>query len=271
MSPAFREFLTLAPLGFAVGVYGTIIGSGGGSLLVPLLLILLPDETPATVTSMSLMVVFFTAYSGSVSYMRSGRIDYRAAALFFLAGVPGAVLGPALTHQVPRQHFAAAFGVLLLVGGIWLAVVADRPAELARRVPRKRPARGAGHFNPLLGAIGVSYICMIATLFGLGGGVLYVPFLIRGLGFPPHVATATSQFFLAGLTLVAIITHLALGAFNHGLDRTMYLAVGVMMGAPVGAAIASRIRARSIVRLLALAVVVVGLRLLFGGVLRGAT
>lgn len=82
MSPEMAEFIKLAPLGFIVGAYGTLVGAGGGSVLAPALLILQPQESPATITAISLAVVFFNAYSGTVAYMRMGRIDYRAAVLF---------------------------------------------------------------------------------------------------------------------------------------------------------------------------------------------
>lgn len=60
------------------------------------------------------------------------------------------------------------------------------------------------------------------------------------------------------------MSHLTLGAFDHGLARTMYLAVGVMMGAPIGAMISARVRGTVLVRLLALALCFVGIRLLVG-------
>ena len=97
---------------------------------------------------------------------------------------------------------------------------------------------------------------------GIGGGIIHVPFLIRILQLPPHNATATSHFVLTFVALTATLTHLAMGEFNRGLAQTMYLAVGVMMGAPVGAAMSTRIRGSVIVRLLAVALCLIGLRLL---------
>lgn len=117
MSAEMAEFLQLAPLGVFVGAYGTLVGAGGGSLLVPGLLILLPRESAATITAMSLAVVFFNAYSGSLAYMRMGRADYRAGTVFTLASLPGAVLGVLLVHELPRSWFEPAFGVLLLMLG----------------------------------------------------------------------------------------------------------------------------------------------------------
>ena len=118
-----------------------------------------------------------------------------------------------------------------------------------------------GYFNTLLGAVGSAYIGGISSLLGIGGGVIQVPFMVRVLRFPPHIATATSQAVLAVLSLVATISHLALGSFDHGVDRTMYLAVGVMMGAPIGAIISTRVQGSWLIRLLALALCFVGLRL----------
>ena len=266
MPAALADFVKLAPLGFAVGLYGTLIGAGGGFVLVPALLLLLPDESPATITSMSLAVVFFNAYSGTIAYARMRRIDYFAAVLFAAAGAPSAVLGTLLVHELPRGLFEPGFGLLLLAGGAWLAIrplggrAASDPGAAAAEA-RHRYERDGG-FNTRLGAVASAYIGIISSLLGIGGGVIHVPFLVRVLGFPPHIATATSHLVLAILALVATVSHVVLGAFNRGLDRTMYLAVGVMMGAPIGAMLSTRVRGSSLVRLLALALCLVGLRLL---------
>ena len=89
--------LYLIPLGFVIGTYGTLIGAGGGFVLMPLLLVLYPEESPEVITGISLAVVFFNALSGSVAYAKMKRIDYRSGLLFSLATIPGAILGPLTT------------------------------------------------------------------------------------------------------------------------------------------------------------------------------
>jgi uncharacterized protein len=64
-------------IGFIIGTIGTLIGAGGGFLLVPILLLLDPHMAPDVVTGISLAVVFFNAASGSVAYARMGRIAYK--------------------------------------------------------------------------------------------------------------------------------------------------------------------------------------------------
>src|SRR5882762_5192916 len=120
MSPELSEFLRLAPLGLLVGAFGTLVGAGGGAVLVPVLLILLPQETSATITAISLATVFFNAYSGTIAYVRMGRVDFRLGTLFTLASLPGAVLGVVLVHRMPRNLFDPLFGILLLSIGCFL-------------------------------------------------------------------------------------------------------------------------------------------------------
>ena len=75
MPQDFIEFLRLAPLGFLIGAYVTLVGAGGGALLVPALLLLMPGESPATVTSISLAVVFFNALSGDVPWLTTAKVS----------------------------------------------------------------------------------------------------------------------------------------------------------------------------------------------------
>lgn len=265
MSPDLYEFARLAPLGFLVGWYGTLVGAGGGSVLVPLLLILLPDRDPAAITSMSLAVVFFNAYAGTISYVRMGRVDFRAGTLFTVASLPGAVLGTLLVHEMHRGLFDPLFGCLLLAIGAYLfsdPIGSYGTEELT-------PGSDESDRRTLIGSVGSAYIAVLSSLLGIGGGIIHVPFLIRLLRMPPHTATATSHFVLTFMALAATITHILLGEFQNDpetgasvLPQTMFLAVGVMMGAPLGATLSTKLKGSMIVRLLALALCFVGIRLL---------
>jgi len=114
----------------------------------------------------------------------------------------------------------------------------------------------------VIGSVGSGYIAVLSSLLGIGGGIIHVPFLIRVLRFPPHMATATSHFVLTFMALTATITHVVLGQLGTQLTETLSLGVGVMMGAPLGAALSSRLGGGVIVRVLALALCLVGARLL---------
>src|SRR5262245_52869321 len=121
MSPDIPvEYLWLFPLGILIGAFGTLIGAGGGFILVPILLLLYPKEPAELVTAISLAVVFFNALSGSFAYARMKRVDYKSGIFFSIATIPGAVIGALATAYIPRRIFDLMFGVLMIIAAIML-------------------------------------------------------------------------------------------------------------------------------------------------------
>ena len=110
--------------------------------------------------------------------------------------------------------------------------------------------------------IGISFVIGFASsLLGIGGGFIHVPALIAVLGFPVHIATATSHFVLAIMATVATGTHLLEGDLSGLLPQTLLLGAGAIVGAQVGARFSERVRGRHIVQTLAVSLIFVGLRL----------
>ena len=273
MDPAVENFIRLVPLGFLVGIYSALVGTGGGFLIVPLLLIMFPAETPDTLTSISLAVVFFTAYAGTLTYARMGRIDYFYGMLFALAGIPGIILGTTAVEYVPKRHFTFIVGFILLGLGFFLVKRPTRKRGQSKKSnPKKRPKQNPEpkqepeqEFSrrlPILGAVASGYIGVISGFLGIGGGIIRVPFMVHVMRFRPHIATATSLFALSIVAFTGIVSKAVRGAFFTGIDKTMYLAVGVMMGAPLGAALSTKFRGPALVRLLAIALCAVGIKLI---------
>lgn len=271
MTIPFALFLVL--VGIGTGVYGTLVGIGGGFVIVPLFLFLYPNMAPNIVTSISLAVVFFNAFSGTVAYARMGRIDYRIGVPYALATIPGAVLGARLTTLISRGMFDIIFGLFLVAASLALAL---RPKARLRmfqgnkeRVVVDRWGQAHTYSTSLWAGVGLSFLTgFVASLLGLGGGIVHVPILITLLQFPVHIATATSHFVLAITAFSASVTHLFDGSYAETWGTVLLLALGVIFGAQVGARLSSRVKGGLIVRLLALALLVVGLRLVIESVLR---
>jgi uncharacterized protein len=258
------DFPILLAIGFVVGTFGSLIGAGGGFILVPVLLLLLPDREAKVITAMSLTVVFFNAYSGSWAYALRGRIDYFTGVLFAVAGIPGALLGTWIVKLMPRGVFDSVFAALLFGLGLYLIVQPMRITASGEAAGKLQAwDTPDGRRMTLIGSIGSAYLGLLSTLLGIGGGILHVPFLVRVLGFAPHVATATSHFILAWVTFVGSLDHYLRGELDDVLGPTLYLALGVMMGAPVGAAFSYWLRGPGLIRLLAVALLLVGARLIW--------
>jgi uncharacterized membrane protein YfcA len=213
---------------------------------------------------MTLTVVFFNAYGGTWAYAQGKRIDYAAGVLFALTGVPGALLGTEIVKEIPRGQFDVLFAALLIGLGVYLVIRPMRGGFSADgRTSTITWDTADGNRRLLVGAIASAYLGLMSSLLGIGGGILHVPLLIRVLGFNPHTATATSHFVLAIVTFTGALKHLLQGDLDGVLAPTTYLALGVMMGAPLGAAVSYWLRGPLLVRLLALALMGVGARLLW--------
>ncbi len=263
-------FLLLVGLG--VGTVGTLIGAGGGFILVPVLLLLMPGADPQKITAISLGVVFCNATSGTVAYLKMGRVDLKSAGWFALATLPGAVLGALATKWIPRFQFNIVFALLLMAVSALLVFKPEpiqpddhepAPGHTVRKITDSEGTEHNYSFSLRLG-LGLSVIVgFISSLFGIGGGIIHVPILNRTLNFPVHIATATSQATLAFMALTGTIVHFAEGSLDGQLKTLVMLGAGAIVGAQLGARLSNLIKGVWIIRSLALALALVGLRILF--------
>jgi hypothetical protein len=266
-----QHYLWLVSLGSVLGAFGTLVGAGGGFVLVPVLLILYPHEGPEIITSISLAVVFFNALSGTVAYARMKRIDYVSGLMFSTVSIPGAIIGAITTYYIPRRLFDAIFGFLMMVVSGFLLIrpsvkLAERPIETPHGLMRKvSEANGTVYtfsYKPGTGLFLSACVGYISSLLGIGGGIIHVPAMVRLLNFPVHIATATSHFVLAIMALAGTSVHVIIGSFHHGLRRTIALSIGVLLGAQIGARLSDHMQDSWIIRLLSLALALVAVRLL---------
>jgi len=265
----------LVLLGILVGAYGTLVGAGGGFLLVPILLLFYPDKPPELITSISIGAVTFNALSGSMAYVRQKRVDFLAGNAFALATVPGAIAGSLVTGLVPRDLFDVLFALVLIAVAAVLVLRpeprvsgrAHRRGEVTRLITDSHGDTYYFSYNLRLG-IGLSLLIGFgAAALGIGGGLVHVPMMIQLLHFPALIATATSQYVLVITSGTSALVHLAAGDYQGGYGITAALAVGVVIGAQAGALISTHLRGSVIVRLMAAGLGILAIRLLSGALL----
>ncbi|MEW5734022.1 MAG: sulfite exporter TauE/SafE family protein [Thermodesulfobacteriota bacterium] len=268
-----ETYLLFIALGLGAGAFGTVIGAGGGFVLMPVLLLLFPQEPPERLTSISLAVVLVNALSGTEAYARMRRIDFRSGLIFAAATIPGAVLGAVWTGQVNRRFFDLVFGVLLVGLSAFLALKRDGPVQ-AHLQGRHHLGQVDRHFTEADGEkfdysynLGVALpaslvLGFMSSFLGIGGGGLYVSMLVYLLHFPVHAATATSLFVLSIMAAAGTLVHILGGAFHHGAHLMIPLAVGVLVGAQAGAYLARRLAGSFIIKVLAAALGLMGIKIL---------
>jgi uncharacterized membrane protein YfcA len=269
--PRLLSAIGFLVLGYAVGAYGTMVGAGGGFLIVPFLLLAYHvDHAHAAGTGLA--VVFLNAASGTISYARQKRIDYRAGFIFAIACLPGSIAGAFMAELFTGRLFNITFGVVLLAISVLLVW---RPAQDREHVADEIWEHKSFHitthlsdsegqvfkyrYNWLVGVILSFFVGFASSILGIGGGIIHVPVLVYLLGFPPHMATATSHFILAITAGVGATTHMALG--HVLLWPAALLGIGVIGGAQIGAIFGKRVHGTWLLRMLAIALVAVAIRL----------
>jgi len=270
-----ETYLLFIAIGIGVGIFGTLIGAGGGFVLMPLLLMFYPEETPEKLTSISLAIVFFNALSGSEAYAKMKRIDYKSGLLFAGATIPGAILGALNTGWVPRRLFDLIFSLLLIISAVVLTL---KPNLIRGRQTPEASMNSYHHkterhmtevdgrvfdysFNPVVGLVISLFVGYVSSFLGIGGGIIHVPALVYFLNFPVHIATATSHFILVIMSLTGTIVHILTGAFAHGVHHMVSLALGVVLGAQLGAPLSNVVKDNWIMRSLAAALGLAGIQI----------
>jgi len=169
--------------GLAIGCYGTIIGIGGGPLIVPVLVLFYGWESEILVAT-SLFIVFLNATSGSIGYAVQKRIDYKGGMKFALAALPGAVISGFVHHTFTIKTFDIIFGVFLLLLAAYSFLSKNRVKDDYQKVNKKNNASDRrvtfidnfGHkfnfySNDKLGVSMNLVLGFFVGFLGIGGGV----------------------------------------------------------------------------------------------------
>lgn len=262
-------------IGFVIGSFGTLIGAGGGFLLVPLLLITHPSLPPEIVTAISIAVVAVNAISGTIAYWKSKRIDFKAGLLFGAFTIPGSILGVYFVEYIPLRVFRIVFGLLLIALAVYLFL--NEGKEKRNTIKPSETIKNTKHhltdksgetytysFNRTTGIIISIIVGFISPLLGIGGGIIHVPAMVEWLQFPVYIATATSHFILAIMSSISVIVHLVEGSYQSPVTQKILLGLctGVIPGAQVGAFISHKLKTSVIIKILAICLILVGLKIL---------
>ncbi|WP_425063828.1 sulfite exporter TauE/SafE family protein [Pyruvatibacter mobilis] len=201
-----------ALVGFVLG----LVGGGGSILAVPLLLYVVGVESPHVAIGTAAVGVAVNALTGLAAHARAGTVKWPCAMVFSAAGVLGAVGGSSLGKAVDGATLIAAFGVAMMLIGIWTLVPRageDRPDVRLTR-------SSAGELLPRLVPFGF-LAGGAAGFFGIGGGFLIAPGLMAATRMPLRMAVGTS--------LVAVLAFGATTAANYAVSSLVNWPVAATM------------------------------------------
>jgi uncharacterized membrane protein YfcA len=253
-------------IGLLAGISGSLVGLGGGFIVVPALALLFPEMLPSQLAGTSMAMLLFNSISSTVVYAKQKRIDYEAALRFAGASIPGSVIGAVLVRNIEGQAFFVSFGMFLAFVSLLLLFRPKRPILLPLRPTVFRNFEDASGMRfefayHLPTGLAIGFVTgFLSSLFGVGGGSLMVPTMTLLLMFPPHIAVATSMFQISLSAVVSTVTH----AYQMNIDwmKVLYLAPGAFLGGQLGARLAKRVPAGALVKVLAVLLIVVSVRLM---------
>ena len=254
--------------GAATGLIGAMLGLGGGVLLVPLLTLALGVPIRTAIAA-SLISVIATASASSTINLERGLVNMRLGMTLEVATSLGGLAGGLIAAALTQRQLFLTFGATLALMGVVMAlrsgrrnVIADvsvEPGRLGGRL-QEGDRTYVYRIRRLPVALTASLVAgAISGLLGLGGGIIKVPVLNAFCGIPIRVAAATSAFMI-GVTGAAS-AFLYFGRGDVAMHLTAAVAVGALPGSLLGARLSQRVEARSLKIIMAVVLLVVGLRM----------
>ncbi len=219
ISPSFTSFLTgpvffisLAGLGFLIGILAGVFGVGGGFLLVPLMNIFLGIPMDIAAGSATCYIIG-TSTTGVIKHFHKKNIELKAALYISTGSMMGAVSGDILQdsliafsggNRILFDQIMQGVFILILLVIAWVMsreTSYDEKSDIRPVTFLQKLKLGPNTNLPMSGQIGVSIIGLfgigfigglLTGLMGISGGVLVMPILVLGVGLAPHLAVGTS-------------------------------------------------------------------------------
>ncbi len=261
--------------GVGAGIFGSLLGLGGGILVVPLLTLGagLPIRDAVGV---SLVCVIVNSGTAAGVFLRRRAANLRLGMVLELSTAAGALIGGLIAFLLPDRVLAGLFAILLGYVALTMVRASSRPisppvtgnqaragtaeASAAATSPPARqgfierlsgPGYTVRHLVP--GSMGGLGAGIVSALLGIGGGIIMVPVMNLVMGVPLRVATATSNLILGVTATASAVIYFLRGGI------ATYVAAPTAIGVFIGASIGSRVAGRVDVRVLRLLFVVVQL------------
>jgi uncharacterized membrane protein YfcA len=258
--------LLTVSLSALAGLLAGLLGIGGGVILVPLFLWLFklagfpPELIVHTAFGTSLCIIVPTAISSTLGHRKRGNVAWHQVFYLTAGGALGAIIGSSLAALLSGNILHAAFGGMQILVGLKLLFFHPRlpPEELN---PRKLPLL-------LVGLAGGAF----SAFFGVGGGVIAVPLMLILLRLPIHLAVGNSSALIVVSAFFGTISYVLHGLnevsavpFSLGYVNLLVAAVVApltIICARFGVRLASRFSQDRMIKVFALLLILVGLKLM---------
>lgn len=185
------------------GVF-SMFGKGGGSLYMPVLVMLGMAVGPAISTALFLNLV--TALVATIVFQRNKLVDYRFCFVFLPGTIMGSFLGAVLSSMAPKNLLLGIFSAFLYGVGFLMIVSAKGKAG--------QPVKPLTAWMIVLIVLFSFGVGLLSSLIGVGGGLIIFPFLVLYMNYRAQMAAGANSLIVTVSSLVGTIGHFALGGVD---------------------------------------------------------
>lgn len=225
------QIIYLILTGFLAGIVGSLMGLGGGIIMVPVLTLIFGLSVTESVGT-SLLGVVAVSTGAAIGFLKSGRANLPLGLTLETVTAAGALCGGLLAGIITQEAIYLLFGLVLLYASY----------NMAR--PRKYDFENGAEDYPKRFPLGMSLSFLagnLSGLLGVGGGVIKVPVLNVIMGVPLKIATATSSYMVGITAGSGALVYLFRGDVD--LNRAAAIVVGIFFGSRLGALLSYKINA----------------------------
>lgn len=260
-------------LGLFSSIIGSIVGIGGGIIIVPALIYLgmeiglIDGITPQKAIGTSTVILISTGLSASLGYIKNKQADLKNAVIFMVGIIPGALVGAHLSQYLTIHRFNLYFGIFLIIMSIVL-MVRDKikPIKFFQNKKYEKSYTDIKgdtyHYSiaPIPAVLLTFLVGCLTGLFGIGGGALMTPLMIIIFRFPPHIAVGTSMIMIFVSSVSGATSHIIQG--NIIWSYAIILIIASFIGAKIGVQINKRMKSATVVLMLRIILMLLGIYLI---------
>ncbi|HET8884881.1 MAG TPA: sulfite exporter TauE/SafE family protein, partial [Salinimicrobium sp.] len=252
-------FLIILLISIMVSTLGTLAGFGGAIFLVPILMLFFGYPMDLAVGSV-IIALFPSSLLSTILSLKNRTIDFRVGLMLEAPVVVGTFIGAILVSIVPVLPLKIAFCIFVSALGISMMLgktEKDREEEKRSKIHKLNKVspsfiiKNKNHFVAyqisawMIGFFGIA-TGIISGLFGVGGGFMKTPIMIKIFKMPHKIATSTALFMIVITSLSASISHYFLG--NIEIERSIPIIIGFLIGAVMGKMVNKKVSSRILER-----------------------
>jgi uncharacterized membrane protein YfcA len=238
-------FLTLFIASIAAGALGSILGIGGGLIVIPVLTLFLGVDIHYAIGA-SIVSIIATSSGAAATYVRDRITNLRIGMFLETATTTGAIIGAAIAAYLSATILEAVFGTILIISLVPLVRKIGEeypPKQQLKGLAKKLNLRGSylerdgknidyNATNPGKGLAGMIVAGLVSGLLGIGGGTFKVLSMDLAMKLPMKVSTTTSNFMIGVTAAASAGIYFARGDVNPLIIAPLVL--GVLIGSSVG-------------------------------------